>query len=97
MASNPDGNGVILIGGLSTPYPHPEFSNSILELKLKADGVGGWVGSWTVLTAKLQYPRSDHVVIPIFMEKEYCKLNGKMSLDTTNGDNTNHGNVKNGR
>ena len=59
---------------------------------------GGWVGSWTILTAKLQYPRSDHLVIRILMDKENCKLNGKMSLDTTNaGDNTNHGNVKNGR
>ena len=61
MASSPDGNGVILFGG------------EILELR--SDGQG-WVGSWTILTAKLQSPRRyQHVVIPVFMEKDTCELN----------------------
>ena len=60
MASSPDGNGVILFGGYSSSLQKPLAS--ILELR--SDGKG-WLGPWTTLTAKLQYPRSFHVVIPI--------------------------------
>ena len=61
MASSPDGNGVILFGGFSLLLQR--HLTSILELR--SDGKGWVVGSWTTLTAKLQYPRAFHVVIPI--------------------------------
>ena len=70
MASSPDGNGVILFGGLGGQTI--DFLDSILELR--SDGQG-WVGSWTTLTAKLQTPRYSHVVIPVFMENDTCELN----------------------
>ena len=72
MASSPDGNGVILFGGLGGQTI--DFLDSILELR--SDGQG-WVGSWTTLTAKLQYPRSFHVVIPIVTDVDAvtCKSN----------------------
>ena len=61
MASSPDGKGVILFGGVENGSE--KTLASILELR--SDGKG-WVGpSWTTLTAKLQYPRAFHVVIPI--------------------------------
>ena len=60
MASSPDGNGVILFGGRKD-FNYNHFA-SILELR--SDGKG-WVGPWKTLKAKLQYPRSFHVVIPI--------------------------------
>ena len=60
MASSPDGNGVLLFGGCSSSLQN--CLTSILELR--SDGKG-WVGPWTTLTAKLQYPRIFHVVIPI--------------------------------
>ena len=100
MAPNPDGNGVILVGGsiYSSDDQAMHEIASILELNLKADGEGRWVGSWTTLKAKLQYPRSNHVVIPVFMDMNItCELNGRKSLHTTNGDDTNHINVINGR
>ena len=61
MASSPDGNGVLLFGGLIIDNAENQLA-SILELR--SDGKG-WVGPWKTLTAKLQYPRSFHVVIPI--------------------------------
>ena len=70
MASSPDGNGVILFGGKS--YSNARYLDVILELKSNGQG---WVGSWTTLTAKLQHPRSWHVVIPVFTDKDdACKL-----------------------
>ena len=74
MATSPDGNGVILVGGYSS------YRDSILELK--ADGQG-WVGAWTTLSTKLQYARFWHVVIPVFMKKDICGLDGIVS--TTRG------------
>ena len=71
MATTPDGNGVILVGG----YPSSK-SDSILELK--ADGQG-WVGAWTILSAKLQYPRQYHIIIPVLMNKNICALDGIVS------------------
>jgi hypothetical protein len=68
MAPSPDGNGVILVGGYSSGT-----LDSILELK--ADGQG-WVGEWTTLSTKLQYPRNYHVVIPVLMDKDVCELSG---------------------
>ena len=71
MAQSPDGNGVILVGGYSATTQN--YLDSILELK--ADGQG-WVGSWTTLTAKLQYARNSHIIIPLLMAKEICGLSG---------------------
>ena len=68
METTPDGNGVLLFGGYSGVY-----LNEILLLK--SDG-NGWVGSWTILEAKLQYGRFDHVIIPVCMEKDSCDLSG---------------------
>ena len=72
MATSPDGNGVILVGGTSN-------SDSILELK--ADGQG-WVREWTTLSTKLQYARNSHIVIPVLMDKEICGLSGIVSTTT---------------
>ena len=75
MATSPDGNGIILVGG-ADEYG---YLDSILELR--ADGQG-WVGSWTTLTTKLQYERVRHVVIPVVMEKNICDLSGIVDIDT---------------
>ena len=69
MATSPDGNGVILVGGDNN-------LDSILELK--ADGQG-WVGTWTTLTTKLQYARKYHIIIPVLMKKDICGLDGIVS------------------
>ena len=76
MATSPDGNGVILVGG----YISSCCLDSILELK--ADGQG-WVGAWTTLTTKLQYARSSHIVIPVLMNKNICALDGIVSTGIT--------------
>ena len=70
MATSPDGNGVILVGGYSS------YQDSILELK--ADGQG-WVGAWTTLSTKLQYGRNYHIIIPVLMEKDICGSDGIIS------------------
>ena len=62
MSTNPDGNGVILVGGQK---PGNIDLDSILELK--TDGQG-WVGAWTILTTKLQFARRAHIMIPISMD-----------------------------
>ena len=71
MATSPDGNGVILVGGISS-----SSGDSILELK--ADGQG-WVGAWTTLSTKLQYGRQYHIIIPVLMNKNICALDGIVS------------------
>ena len=77
MAPSPDGNGVILVGG----YSSSGTLDSILELK--SDGEG-WLGSWTILTAKLQYARYEHVVIPVLMDAAtLCGINGIVSSNTS--------------
>ena len=76
MAPSPDGNGVILVGGYSS---NEEPLDSILELK--SNGQGG-VGSWTTLTTKLKYARTNHVVIPVLMDKDICGLSGLVSTTT---------------
>ena len=76
MASTPDGNGVILIGGYS-----PSGSQGSTILQLKADGQG-WVGSWTTLSTKLQYARNRHIVIPVLMDREICGLSGIVPTTT---------------
>ena len=71
MATNPNGDGVLLFGGRT-------FFDMSLDtiLELKSDGQG-WVGEWTTLTAKLQYARRHHTVIPISMdENSNCDLSG---------------------
>merc|ERR1712062_872137 len=72
MATSPDGNGVILVGG-------SRHSGSILELK--ADGQG-WVGAWTTLSTKLQYGRNSHIIIPVLMEKDICGLDAIVPATT---------------
>ena len=67
MSTNPDGNGVILVGGQK---PGNIDLDSILELK--TDGQG-WVGAWTILTTKLQFARRAHIMIPISMD--LCGIN----------------------
>ena len=73
MASSPDGKGVILFGG-KRQVPDLDTYSDILELR--SDGKG-WLGPWKILTAKLQHPRSYHVVIPIVTEIDAvaCKSN----------------------
>ena len=71
MATNPNGDGVLLFGGRT-------FFDMSLDtiLELKSDGQG-WVGEWTTLTAKLQHARRHHIVIPISMdENSNCDLSG---------------------
>ena len=77
MATTPDGNGVILVGGFLSSFPW--YSDSILELK--ADGQG-WVGAWTTLSTKLQYRRYNHVIIPVLMEKDICGLDAIVPATT---------------
>ena len=77
MATSPDGNGVILVGGYSSSGW--TYSDSILALK--ADGQG-WVGAWTTLTTKLQYARKYHIIIPVLMNKNICGLEGIVSATT---------------
>ena len=81
MASSPDGNGVLLFGGYSYSTGGG-YLDSILELK--SDGQG-WVGSWTILTTKLHYPRRAHVVIPVLMHMDIdtCGLDGIVSSGIT--------------
>ena len=74
MATSPDGNGVILVGGISS-----SSGDSILELK--ADGQG-WVGAWTTLSTKLQYGRQEHIIIPVLMEKDICGLDAIVPATT---------------
>ena len=81
MSTNPDGNGVILVGGQKKSGSGYVQLDSILELK--ADGQG-WVSSWTTLTTKLQYARNSHIVIPVLMNVEICGLNG--IVPTTTGE-----------
>ena len=73
MASSPDGNGVLLFGGRDDG----RYSVTASIFELRSDGKG-WVGPWKTLTAKLQYPRSFHVVIPIFTDIDAvaCKSKG---------------------
>ena len=78
MATTPDGNGVILVGGRS---PLTYYLDSILELK--ADG-HGWVGAWTTLSTTLQYPRHVHIVIPVLMNEDICGLDGIVYANTGN-------------
>ena len=72
MATSPDGNGVILVGG---------YNNLDSILELKADGQG-WVGAWTTLSTKLQYPRYGHIIFPVLMDKNICGLDGIVSPTT---------------
>ena len=74
MATSPDGDGVVLFGG----YAGGAYKDAIMELK--ADGQGG-VGTWTTLSAKLQYGRYYHVVIPLLMNTNICGLNGIVSAN----------------
>ena len=76
MATSPEGNGVILVGGQSSSG----YLDSILELK--TDGQE-WVGAWTTLSTKLQYALRFHIIIPVLMNKNICGLDGIVSPTTT--------------
>ena len=70
MATNPNGDGVLLFGGRTF---FDKSLDTILELKSNGQG---WVGEWTTLTAKLQYARAyQFPVIPVYMEIDSCELN----------------------
>ena len=73
MATSPDGNGVILVGGY---YSSTGDSSNILELKANGQG---WVGTWTTLSTKLQYARRQHIVIPVLMKKDICGIDAIVS------------------
>ena len=73
MVTSPDGNGVLMVGGSDGLG-----MDGILELKSDNQG---WVGTWTTLSAKLQYGRYNHEVIRLQMEKDICGVNG---IVTTN-------------
>ena len=81
MATSPDGNGVILVGGTSLHYSFNYYISKDSILELKADGQG-WVGAWTTLTTKLQYARYYHIIIPVLMNKNICGLDGIVSPTT---------------
>ena len=70
------GNGVILLI-LFERYAGRSVTDPILEI-INSDGQG-WVGTWTILSAKLQYGRASHVVIPLLMEKNSCELDAIVS------------------
>ena len=74
LATSPDGNGVIMFGGATSSSYN---TNTIIELK--SDGQG-WVSDWTILSAKLQFPRYYHLVIPLLMEQNVCGLDGIVSF-----------------
>ena len=76
MATSPDGNGVLMFGGTIDLENSYQASDAILELKSDNQG---WVGTWTTLSAKLQYGRFRHVVIPLLMDKDICGINGIVS------------------
>ena len=73
MATSPDGGGVVLFGG------HGGAQDTIMELK--SDVQGGVGTTWTTLSAKLQYGRRLHVIIPLLMNKNICGLNGIVSAN----------------
>ena len=75
MATSPEGNGVILVGGQSSSG----YLDSILELKTDGQGC---VGAWTTLSTKLQYARRFHIIIPVLMNKNICGLDGIVSPTT---------------
>ena len=58
MTTSPDGQGVILFGGM--PDDDVEYSTytAILELRYSSN-------EWTTLPQKLKYNRASHVAIPI--------------------------------
>ena len=65
MVTSPSGKGIILIGGYNEDTN--EYSDKLIEFRSTSM-------TWVVLGHKLQYPRADHVAMPI-PEKYYSKLN----------------------
>ena len=65
MVTSPSGKGIILIGGYNEDTN--EYSDKLIEFRSTPM-------TWVVLGHKLQYPRADHVAMPI-PEKYYSKLN----------------------
>ena len=74
LATSPDGNGVIMFGGSTS-----SSSSTDTIMELKSDGQG-WVSDWTILSAKLQFPRQFHLIIPLLMEQNVCGLDGIVSF-----------------
>ena len=79
METTPDGNGVVLFGGYS------DSSGYLDEILLLKSNDNGFVGSWIILEAKLQYGRRYHVVIPICMDEDMCELSGIVPCSTIPG------------
>ena len=55
MTESPDGEGVLLFGGINS---NGGYEDRILELRAGAN-------SWNILNITLEKPRSSHVVIPL--------------------------------
>ena len=76
MVTSPDGNGIILIGGLHIKLRrdvnfHESWNISAKILELRRD-TNGWASSWTTMKQKLKYARHLHVAIPIPNEFTTC-------------------------
>ena len=67
MATTPDGNGVILVGG------NLESGNLDSILELRADGKGS-VGSWLTLSAYLQFAQRSHLLKITFCYSHLLKI-----------------------
>ena len=65
MITSPDGKKIILIGGYNEDTN--EYSDKLIEFRSSSM-------TWVVLRQKLQYPRADHVAMPI-PEEYFSKLN----------------------
>ena len=63
MVRSPDGNGIILLGGVG-------HGKKILELRRDTNG---WASSWTTMKQKLKYSRNLHVAIPVPNELTTCE------------------------
>ena len=63
MVTSPDGNGIILLGGV-------RHGKKILELRRDTNG---WASSWTTMKQKLKYSRNLHVAIPVPNELTTCE------------------------
>ena len=73
MVPSPSGKGVILIGGYNEDTN--EYSDKLIEFRSSSM-------TWVVLRQKLQYPRADHVAMPI-PEEYFSKLNQESRLSSS--------------
>ena len=63
MVTSPSGNGVIILGGMSTePSDDLACNKNLFEWKCNSE-------LWTKLSHELNYPRRSSVAIPLHMDK----------------------------